>query len=378
MGFGTGIVPDGCGFSLQNRGHNFILQKSHPNCLGPSKFCYHTIIPGMVTREDLGCCDSRETKDLFCTLGVMGGFMQPQGHLQVLCAMADYGLDPQAALDQPRFCLQGVDSALGAASAGAAQLLLEEGMPEETQAQLRSMGHDVHLVTGWQRLVFGRGQDCNPYLGTQYLIIGNGNGNELDFSLLQDSGKVTGRGVSASQRSAVAWNLWMRVYVRFSIGFLKPRIYVTATSDDQDSGYEAFKAVDGSLTSFWAGDHDIGMSCGCWQQLSHQLTHRKPQDGQSILLYLQGNRKVSRIQLHQGGANDPWAVSKIRLHCAASFQANPLPLDISHGMTEITCNADGCGVTSMSIPYQHTCNGASMDKFSMLLVVLVLGQRLFA
>ncbi|CAK9084819.1 unnamed protein product [Durusdinium trenchii] len=189
--------------------------------------------------------------------------------------------------------------------------------------------------------------DCNPYLGTQYLIIGNGNGISSD-------------GCTDS------WDLY-EIFLYDENG---DSIYVTATSDDQDSGYEAFKAVDGSLTSFWAGDHDIGMSCGCWQS--------EKKDGQSILLYLQGNRKVSRIQLHQGGANDPWAVSKIRLHCAASFQANPLPLDISHGMTEITCNADGCGVTSMSIPYQHTCNGASMDKFSMLLVVLVLGQRLFA
>lgn len=150
MGFGTGIVPEGCGFTLQNRGHNFILKEGHPNCVGPSKYCYHTIIPGMVTHED--------SKDLFCTLGVMGGFMQPQGHLQVLCAMADYGLDPQAALDQPRFCLQGVDSAIGAESAETAQLLLEEGLPQETQDGLRALGHDVVVVTGWQRLVFGRGQ----------------------------------------------------------------------------------------------------------------------------------------------------------------------------------------------------------------------------
>eukprot|EP00931_Biecheleriopsis_adriatica_P124169 TRINITY_DN9927_c0_g1_i3.p1 TRINITY_DN9927_c0_g1~~TRINITY_DN9927_c0_g1_i3.p1 ORF type:complete len:574 (+),score=118.27 TRINITY_DN9927_c0_g1_i3:128-1723(+) len=148
-GFGTGIVPDGCGFTLQNRGHNFILREGHPNCIGPNKFCYHTIIPGLVTRE---------SGELFCTLGVMGAFMQPQGHLQVLCAMADYDLDPQAALDQPRFCLQGVDSALGPESVEKASLLLEEGVPTETQAELARLGHPCKLVEGWAREVFGRGQ----------------------------------------------------------------------------------------------------------------------------------------------------------------------------------------------------------------------------
>jgi len=151
MGFGTGIVPEGCGFTLQNRGHNFIVREGHPNCVGPRKFCYHTIIPGLATHETSG--------ELFAALGVMGGFMQPQGHLQVLCAMADYGLDPQAALDQPRFCLQGVDSALGPESAAdGVVLLLEEGVDAEVQASLQAMGHTCHTVQGWGREVFGRGQ----------------------------------------------------------------------------------------------------------------------------------------------------------------------------------------------------------------------------
>ncbi|CAL1159802.1 unnamed protein product, partial [Cladocopium goreaui] len=167
MGFGTGIVPEGCGFTLQNRnligGHNFILKEGHPNCVGPRQFGVNERAAVLAHRISMAA----DSKDLFCTLGVMGGFMQPQGHLQaseqmaqigqrpanVLCAMADYGLDPQAALDQPR-----VDSVIGAESAETAQLLLEEGLPQETQDGLRALGHDVVVVTGWQRLVFGRGQ----------------------------------------------------------------------------------------------------------------------------------------------------------------------------------------------------------------------------
>jgi len=155
MGFGTGIVPKGWGFTLQNRGHNFSLDANHPNALAPGKRPYHTIIPAMVTRPPSphGRGDGGEggTKEsLYASYGVMGGFMQPQGHVQVLSALHDAGLDPQSALDLPRFCID-VDEAGG-------RVAIEEGMPKETMDALGKMGHPLYEVSGYNRALFGRGQ----------------------------------------------------------------------------------------------------------------------------------------------------------------------------------------------------------------------------
>lgn len=142
MGFGTGLIPEGCGFTLQNRGANFSLDPSHPNVLAPNKRPYHTIIPGMATVTD--------TQDLYCAFGVMGGFMQPQGHVQVMLDMLEYDLGPQETLDLPRFCL--TDGTAGG------EVALEDGIPLQVMAELARMGHKVVPTVGHARAIFGRGQ----------------------------------------------------------------------------------------------------------------------------------------------------------------------------------------------------------------------------
>ncbi|XP_005091586.1 glutathione hydrolase-like YwrD proenzyme [Aplysia californica] len=150
-GFGSGLVPEGCGFSLQNRGFGFSLDPNNKNVIAPGKRPYHTIIPAMVTSADTG--------DLLMSYGVMGGYMQPQGHVQVLLNMLLFGRSPQGALDVPRI-------SLGAPNVHVSHnphsmldsLQLEEGISPEALAELASLGHDPHIVSGHGRAVFGRGQ----------------------------------------------------------------------------------------------------------------------------------------------------------------------------------------------------------------------------
>ncbi len=142
MGFGTGIVPDGCGFTLQNRGGGFSFEDGHPNVIEPRKRPYHTIIPAMITHAD--------TNELYATMSNMGGFMQPQGHMQLTVALAS-GLDPQAAVDQPRFCI--ADGTHDGA------VMLEEGIDDETIRKLEDQGHKMMKnVEGYNRSIFGKAQ----------------------------------------------------------------------------------------------------------------------------------------------------------------------------------------------------------------------------
>ncbi len=140
MGFGVGIVAKGTGVWLQNRGAGFSLQAGHRNCLAPGKRPYHTIIPGLALQDGA----------LWASFGVMGGFMQPQGHFQVLNGLIDDGLNPQEALDRPRWQVK--DGLPGG------DLLVEEGLPYKTLAALASLGHRLVPVSGLRRGIFGRGQ----------------------------------------------------------------------------------------------------------------------------------------------------------------------------------------------------------------------------
>ncbi|KAL1582859.1 hypothetical protein WHR41_08681 [Cladosporium halotolerans] len=148
-GFGTCIVPKGCGFTLQNRGANFALGPAdHPNLLAPNKRPYHTIIPALVTNVS--------DQSLHSVYGVMGGFMQPQGHVQVLLNQLIFNLTPQASLDAPRVCI-----GAGMPDAGDVfdkTVYLEEGMPKSTVEGLKKLGHNAVVLEGNERKLFGRGQ----------------------------------------------------------------------------------------------------------------------------------------------------------------------------------------------------------------------------
>jgi gamma-glutamyltranspeptidase/glutathione hydrolase len=145
-GFGSGIVVPGTGIHLQNRGACFTLEEGHPNRVGGGKRPYHTIIPGFVTRAGAGA-----RIEPVMAFGVMGGFMQPQGHLQVMVRVADYGQNPQAALDAPRWQLATEKET------GRKVLLIEPGLPAETYEELRRRGHELR-VRDALKAEFGRGQ----------------------------------------------------------------------------------------------------------------------------------------------------------------------------------------------------------------------------
>ena len=135
-GFGTCIVPSGTGFTLQNRGANFSLDEGHPNSLEPRKRPYHTIIPGLTTNLSDG--------SLHSAFGVMGGFMQPQGHVQVLLGQVVGGLDPQQALDAPRVCVTVREPTDENRKDWVVQV--EDGMKPEVIEGLKERGHLVEVA----------------------------------------------------------------------------------------------------------------------------------------------------------------------------------------------------------------------------------------
>lgn len=135
IGFGSGLCVPGTGITLHGRGGNFSLAEGHPNFAAPRKKPYHTIIPGFITKN--GCTVG--------PFGVMGAFMQPQGHVQLITNMTDFALNPQEALDAPRFqWLSG------------RKVALEQSVPGHVAQGLAELGHDIRIDA--DSASYGRGQ----------------------------------------------------------------------------------------------------------------------------------------------------------------------------------------------------------------------------
>lgn len=149
MGFGSGIVIPDTGIALHNRGHTFSLDPGHVNALAPGKKTYHTIIPGFLTKDG----------QPVGPFGVMGAFMQPQGHLQVLMNTIDFCLNPQAALDAPRWQWKEKNV-----------VEVEPGFPDHLAQALERRGHQV--VRAVDANSFGRGQIIWRHPDTGVLVGG--------------------------------------------------------------------------------------------------------------------------------------------------------------------------------------------------------------
>jgi len=151
--FGSGVVVEGTGICLQNRGALFSLESDHPNCIAPHKRPYHTIIPAMVFRDDR----------LLLTFGVMGGFMQPQGQLQVLLNIIDFGMDVQTALDAPRFRYISASN----------ECVFEPGIPDSVLQAVAEKGHHVARLNDPYSQQFGGGQIIMVHPENGALIAGS-------------------------------------------------------------------------------------------------------------------------------------------------------------------------------------------------------------
>ncbi|MFC2106029.1 gamma-glutamyltransferase [Candidatus Bipolaricaulota bacterium] len=131
--FGSCVVPPQLGFALQNRGSLFHLDPGHANAFLPNKRPFHTIMPGFVTQDG---------RPVF-SFGVMGGDMQPQGQLQVLLNLIEFGMDPQLAGEALRFRHDGSSTPVGDCMTDGGTVHLEPGMPDTTIEGLRAKGHQV-------------------------------------------------------------------------------------------------------------------------------------------------------------------------------------------------------------------------------------------
>jgi gamma-glutamyltranspeptidase/glutathione hydrolase len=145
--FGSGMVPDGLGFVFHNRGTSFSMQPNHANVYAPGKRPFNTIIPGFVTKNG----------DPYLSFGVMGGAMQPQGQVQVLCNLIDFGMNVQEAGDAARFSHSGSSEPIGTTMTDGGRLALESGIPAEVREELQKRGHHLALTDffgGYQAILW--------------------------------------------------------------------------------------------------------------------------------------------------------------------------------------------------------------------------------
>ncbi len=133
--FGSGVVPEGTGFALQSRGGLFTFDRSHPNVLEPRKRPLQTVIPGFMRRDHLSV-----------GFGVMGGWNQPQAHVQFISNIVDHGLNIQAALEAPRFVKL---------TFSGADVMLESRFPEDVRRGLEQKGHQIDLQGEFSNMVGG-------------------------------------------------------------------------------------------------------------------------------------------------------------------------------------------------------------------------------
>jgi gamma-glutamyltranspeptidase/glutathione hydrolase len=137
-GFGSGMVPDGLGFCIQDRGALFSLEEGHPNVFEPGKRPFHTIIPAFVTKNN---------EPVF-SFGVMGGAMQPQGHVQILLNIIDFGMNIQEAGDAARFRHSGSSQPDYGVMTDGGVIYLEKGVTPQVIRELLAKGHKILKTRG--------------------------------------------------------------------------------------------------------------------------------------------------------------------------------------------------------------------------------------
>jgi gamma-glutamyltranspeptidase/glutathione hydrolase len=170
-GMGSGLAPDGLGFMLQDRGELFNLDADHANAYAPGKRPFQTIIPAFVLKDGKP----------FMSFGLMGGGMQPQGHVQVLVNLIDYGMNLQEAGDAARFHHDGGRQPTGIDGDALGLLELEPGVPAETVKKLEAMGHQTTIVDNG--IVFG---------GYQAIMRDHENGVYVGATEMRKDGTVAG------------------------------------------------------------------------------------------------------------------------------------------------------------------------------------------